>query len=365
MKKTVGKPQNWQDFESLCKKLWGEVWQIPHTIKKNGRAGQPQCGVDVYGKPKGCENFYGIQCKGKDDYSDAVLTIKEIEAEIEKAKSFKPPLEVYVIATTANKDAKIEEYIRIKSLENTKQLSFEILIYCWEDIVDLMEEYPYLMDSYLNNINQKNRFDFKVSFNKKQDTIILRPKLVKEITKHIITNKSKEEIIRNNFFLKSFQDNYRLHDIDFLVSSSNRVNKSWVEFDLVMENIGNAVIEDYSFEVTFIEGVETLEFTHNTLLLNNNPCTYIDVENNSIYYRHPQNQPLVQKSNRYFEVSVLPQIYANKIVAEWELISRDFHKTGKFEIEVVPQYTEEIIINEMPFGASPKKDEVNISYLIE
>ena len=20
------KPDNWQDFESLCKKLWGEIW---------------------------------------------------------------------------------------------------------------------------------------------------------------------------------------------------------------------------------------------------------------------------------------------------------------------------------------------------
>ena len=49
MKKTLGKPENWQDFESLCKKLWGEIFSIPNKIKKNGRLGQEQAGVDVYG----------------------------------------------------------------------------------------------------------------------------------------------------------------------------------------------------------------------------------------------------------------------------------------------------------------------------
>ena len=48
--KTLARPENWPDFESLCKKLWGEIWQCPE-IKKNGRAGQEQNGVDVYGIP--------------------------------------------------------------------------------------------------------------------------------------------------------------------------------------------------------------------------------------------------------------------------------------------------------------------------
>jgi hypothetical protein len=85
MKKTIRKPENWQDFESLCKKLWGEIWAC-EEIKKNGRNGQNQNGVDIYGIPKNLEHYFGIQCKGKDDYSNANLSIKEIDAEIEKAK---------------------------------------------------------------------------------------------------------------------------------------------------------------------------------------------------------------------------------------------------------------------------------------
>ena len=47
MKKAIRPPENWQDFETLCKKLFGEMWGCPNTIKKNGRSGQTQCGVDI------------------------------------------------------------------------------------------------------------------------------------------------------------------------------------------------------------------------------------------------------------------------------------------------------------------------------
>ena len=69
--KTLRKPENWQDFETLCKKLWGEILQCPE-IQKNGRLGQNQNGVDIYGKPKGEDEYYGIQCKGKEYTSQSI-----------------------------------------------------------------------------------------------------------------------------------------------------------------------------------------------------------------------------------------------------------------------------------------------------
>jgi ATP-binding cassette subfamily B protein len=36
------KPSNWQDFEKLCKLLWGEIWDCEDTIKQHGRQGQNQ-----------------------------------------------------------------------------------------------------------------------------------------------------------------------------------------------------------------------------------------------------------------------------------------------------------------------------------
>ena len=58
-------PANWQDFETLCKKLWGEIWCCTDTIKKNGRSGQNQYGVDVYGAPNMDLNImvYNVRAK--------------------------------------------------------------------------------------------------------------------------------------------------------------------------------------------------------------------------------------------------------------------------------------------------------------
>ncbi len=43
-------PSNWQDFETLCWRLWKAIWNDRNT-QKNGRQGQPQAGVDVFGQP--------------------------------------------------------------------------------------------------------------------------------------------------------------------------------------------------------------------------------------------------------------------------------------------------------------------------
>ena len=50
-------------FESLCLDLWREIWNDPGA-QKNGRSGQAQAGVDVFGVHSGRQ--MGVQCKQKD-----------------------------------------------------------------------------------------------------------------------------------------------------------------------------------------------------------------------------------------------------------------------------------------------------------
>src|SRR6266542_6150435 len=102
-------PKNWQDFEDLCHALWECEWSCP-TIQKNGRSGQTQRGVDIFGRPFGGDKFHGIQCKLKsiDAGGSPVLTRAEIEHEVAQAKAFAPPLQQLIIATTAAADAKIQ-----------------------------------------------------------------------------------------------------------------------------------------------------------------------------------------------------------------------------------------------------------------
>lgn len=359
MKKTIGKPENWQDFESLCKKLWGEIWCVPHKIKKNGRLGQEQSGVDVYAKPKGEDKYWGIQAKGKDDYSNAKLTKMEIISEIEKAKKFQPNLGVYIIASTTNKDAKIEEFIRLKDIENQSQGSFEVLLYCWEDIVDLLEDNKETYNWYLHGINQKDKFDFKISFNQLEDSLTLKPIFEKDITKYKRINKSTRELWHDKLTTRI---EFKPEEFNiFSMFNSNKVNKSWCNFELVMENIGAVVIEDWRIIIKFISGVAKLD-TGSILLPRISLTDYVDDENKTITYRPLDNKPLIQKDNRYFEISLLPETDCEKIVVEWELLARDFNRTDKFEIKIEPEFIENIKYEEVSFESEIPEDQIFISY---
>lgn len=54
------------------------------------------------------------------DGSPNRISIRDIQEEIEKAKSFKPHLSKLVIATALPKDQKIEEYVRTQSIQNVE-----------------------------------------------------------------------------------------------------------------------------------------------------------------------------------------------------------------------------------------------------
>jgi len=364
MKHTIGKPENWQDFESLCKKLWGEIWKIPDEIKKNGRLGQDQFGVDVYGIPEGKKKYWGIQCKGKDEYTNAKLKEKEIIAEIEKAKKFIPELDVFIIATSSNKDSKIEQFIRLKSEESRKLGSFEILLFCWEDITDLLESHSDTYNWYLNGIGQKGKFDFKISFNNKQDNLTLKPIFVKEITSFKLTNKSEIELFTDNFLASSTLFKYEEFNIQSLYKS-NKVNNSWCDFDLVMENIGVKTIDDWKIEIKFIKGIRRI-YDGYPLFPILSETTYIDNELKKISYRPINNTPLHQKENRFFKASILIEHNANEIIVEWELFARDYHKKGSFEIKVEPEYIEITKIEEVSRETTLLNDVIDISdYITE
>ena len=358
MKKTIGKPENWQDFESLCKKLWGEIWGIPNKIKKNGRLGQEQAGVDVYGIPKNEIKYWGIQAKGKDENIKAKLTEKEIITEIQKAKTFKPELEVYIIATTQNKDSKIEQLVRLKDIENRENGSFEILLYCWEDIVDLLEENQDTYQWYQHGIGQKGKFDFRVSFNELEDNLTLNPIFEKEITKFKHTKKSTSEILMESLNShKSILDGIN----PLFPFHSNKINKSWCSFDFVMENIGSVVIEDWRVRIKFLEGVARLD--EGTPLFPKLSLTeFVDDESKTITYRPRDNKPLIQKDNTYFELSLLPKTDSDKIVFEWELLARDFQRKEVVEILIEPEYVEKIEFELINDEDELKEDEVFISY---
>lgn len=97
-------PRSWEEFEILCADLFRHVWKDPGT-QRNGRTGQPQHGVDVFGRPDGGPHYAGAQARNK-TYPPAAVTVVELRAEVEKAKKFVPALKSFILATTAPNDAR-------------------------------------------------------------------------------------------------------------------------------------------------------------------------------------------------------------------------------------------------------------------
>jgi len=152
-------PKNWQDFESLCADLWQEIWADPDT-QKNGRGGQRQYGVDVYGQP-GCKGIYeGVQCKGKDGRYGNQVTETELRDEVEGAKSFKPKLSKFILATTAENDQHIQSIAReITELHRTKGL-FQVIVYSWDEIQRRINQYPGVLRNWYPNWTYNNSQPF-------------------------------------------------------------------------------------------------------------------------------------------------------------------------------------------------------------
>lgn len=160
-------PRNWQDFESLCCDLWARIWNDPNT-QKNGRSGQVQHGVDIFGAPQNaCGKYYAIQCKGKDNYSGNILTINELNAEVEKAIKFSPGIECFIITTTSVKDASIELRAREISKSNRGMGLFSVHVLGWSDIVEKLFEHPDILNKYyswLIRVNDPNEKLFEQWF---------------------------------------------------------------------------------------------------------------------------------------------------------------------------------------------------------
>jgi hypothetical protein len=107
------RPNSWDEFEDICADVLKRVWQDPYIVR-NGRSGQQQHGVDCYGLPKHlggptAKKYAGAQCKKTN-----ALTIEVLQEEVEKAKGFKPGLSEYLVMTTAARDSKVQEEVRIR-----------------------------------------------------------------------------------------------------------------------------------------------------------------------------------------------------------------------------------------------------------
>lgn len=371
---SLRRPSNWQDFESLCKKLWGEIWMCPE-IKKNGRAGQNQNGVDIYGVPFSETGYYGIQCKGKDEYTNKQFDEKEIIEEIAKAKEFLPPLRKLYFATTAVKDAKIEEFIRMKNIEHQSKGLFEIHLFSWEDIVELIDENKATHDWYIKNQKFKSNKSITISFENGSKEIILSPKF--KITTTYYRDKAVFDEFQNSSYAKNLitpmQQALKLRNAispmqfaSSLTYSECEINLSYASIRLLIHNTGSETIEDYKLYFNFGAVLQDLQDTNKKNIIGLN--TDIFKKSNTLLSSDsmsgkmiPHNPILVGDDiDRSDNIYIKPLSQEYTIPLIWKLIARDFKEEGELTIIVKPKIEIEYktILVDDPIQARVEKGEI-------
>ena len=337
MKQQIAKPTNWQDFEELSKILWGEIWECAE-IKRNGRAGQNQKGVDIYGIPKGESQYFGIQCKLKDDYAKAKLTEKEINAEIENAKTFKPFLKKLYIATTANKDEKLEEFARLKNLEHIEGKLFEIHLYCWEDIADLIEQNKRANDWYIRKINFATNFKVLVLLDNNEAIKEFQPILLKNHIKY--SYKEEKYNIATARYMESPETQRRKRiEIDTEAQpvryfiDGTRYNKSSCVFAIKLKNKGNLQLENFKLYLTFNDEcyVSAIVLKHRRFLdmVNYEYNIKWIKETNDLEFK-TTNEILVQNDEIISDKICVRPTIENPfcIIIPWKIVAKDFTEIG-------------------------------------
>lgn len=363
------KPSNWQDFEKLCKLLWGEIWGCEDIIKRHGRQGQNQHGVDVFSYVEKYGGYCGIQCKGKDDYTDAQLTEKEIDAEIRKALDFEPKLRLLVFATTANKDAKTEGYIRSKDVENRENGLFAVDIASWEDIVDQLERYRTTYNWYVNNCQFKDTTDVYVTFDGKEE-VTITPEYIKT-TKHYEYKESTqiEQALQAQLKIIRSSSASRI-----LWNRPIPVDKRWCKLNIRIENVGKTVIKTPKLVVSFraqdIVKIDDDFFYCNVWGMDEVAKAQINAGKdakrevfqtyrNQLEYR-PQNSVFVQKDYRNFHISIIPADGVKTLPLIWTFLCEDYQKEGALTINVKPKIEECAKTIEVYDKSELKPDEVTI-----
>ena len=134
-------PKSGDEFEDICADLLKRSWRDLY-ITKNGRSGQRQHGVDIYGKPVHLRGhgsgIAAAQCKRVEK-----LTKGDIRNEIEQATEFAPKLEEYLILTTLKRDASLQEYVRTQDWPiNRVEIRF------WEDLSLELSEFDELLQKH-------------------------------------------------------------------------------------------------------------------------------------------------------------------------------------------------------------------------
>ena len=147
-------PSFWQDFERLTLDISKVLWNDDYA-ERNGRAGQKQKGVDVYGFNRKLNERTGVQCKKRKYRLEGVeapghfLTKEEIDAEYKDSANFTGGLDRFIIATTGERDEDLQAHVRGINKAGNKPM---VSLWFWDNYVEELNARENLMYRYYDNV---------------------------------------------------------------------------------------------------------------------------------------------------------------------------------------------------------------------
>jgi tetratricopeptide (TPR) repeat protein len=122
----------------LIRRYWKDDYAQPH-----GRKGQSQHGVDITGHDY--RNGYvnaAVQCKASETDDPRALSEKELIDEVNKAKSYTPKLDIFIVAYGGDRDANLQRKAQELSRANEAEGLFRVQVWSWEDITNRALDFP-------------------------------------------------------------------------------------------------------------------------------------------------------------------------------------------------------------------------------
>ncbi|HXK20077.1 MAG TPA: hypothetical protein VNG33_19835 [Polyangiaceae bacterium] len=134
------RPKSEDEWEDMVLDAMRIRWKDPNA-QRNGRRGQRQDGVDIFGTAGG--QAVAAQAKNMDSVSEA-----EVQVEVGKAERFEPSIEQFYLAVGGPRDAKLQQILRAISARRVSAGQFPVHVLFFDDICQDLAVDPVLVRKY-------------------------------------------------------------------------------------------------------------------------------------------------------------------------------------------------------------------------
>jgi tetratricopeptide (TPR) repeat protein len=187
-------PKDWQAFERHSRLLFEHALGDPAT-QNNGRPGQRQHGIDIYGRRGGGSGpLVGVQCKGKDSDYGSIVSEHELRREVTKTEKFEPALSEFILITTAPNDAVIQEAARRLEQEvRAAGRDLSISVWGWERVQQEINRYGEVIKAFHPDATPFTDLQLEAAAQTRQDSAQIKEMLASEAAER---RASEERILK-------------------------------------------------------------------------------------------------------------------------------------------------------------------------